>query len=140
MTPFEQLINSLEKVQKRGKNYMACCPAHDDKSPSLAVAELDDGRVLIKCFAGCDPQAIVSAVGLTLSDLFPNKGVGQQYRDFRSLETHRAPKPNDKIEHEKTILQIAKADRANGKRLSTLDLQRERLAFMRVKKHAEDHR
>ena len=139
MTPFEQLINNLEKVQKRGKNYMACCPAHDDKSPSLAISELDDGRVLIKCFAGCDPLSIVAAVGLTLGDLFPDQGVGQQYRHFQSLAKLTEKKPDDKIEHEKTILQIAKSDRANGKRLSQLDLKREQLAYMRVRKHAESN-
>jgi len=139
MTPFEQLLNSLQKVQKRGKNYMACCPAHDDKTPSLSLTELDDGRVLIKCFAGCDTFEILSAVGLSLSDLFPNPGLGQQYRHFQSLSALSLKKPNDKIEHEKMILQIAKDDRANGKRLNELDLQRERLAFIRVKKHAESN-
>ena len=139
MTPFERLLDSLEGVRKTGKNYLARCPAHSDKTPSLSLTELDDGRVLIKCFAGCDTFEILSAVGLSLSDLFPNPGLGQQYRHFQSLSALSLKKPNDKIEHEKMILQIAKDDRANGKRLNELDLQRERLAFIRVKKHAESN-
>lgn len=136
---FEDLLSRLQKVRKHGKSYMACCPAHDDKSPSLSLTELDNDRILIKCFAGCDVESIVRAVGLSLGDLFPNSAQGQQYKHFRSLEQLTQKRPNEKIEHEKTILQIAKNDRANGKRLNANDLERERLAFMRVRKHAESN-
>jgi putative DNA primase/helicase len=47
---------------------VARCPAHDDKDPSLSVA-LRDGRLLIHCFAGCAPEAVLQAVGLTWKDL-----------------------------------------------------------------------
>lgn len=134
---FDDLLSRFDRVQRRGKNYMARCSAHDDKSPSLALSELDDGRILIKCFAGCDAESIVSAVGLTLSDLFPNDEARQQYRSFQSLAKVTAKKPDSGIEHEKTILDIAKNQRANGQRLNKIDLERERLAFMRVRKHAE---
>ena len=67
----ETLISRLDGVKETGHGkYVARCPAHEDKSPSLAVREVDD-RVLIHCFAGCDVYAIVSAVGLEMSDLFP---------------------------------------------------------------------
>ena len=33
-------------------SYTACCPAHDDKTPSLSITEISDG-VLIHCHAGC---------------------------------------------------------------------------------------
>jgi hypothetical protein len=45
------------------------CPAHDDHNPSLVITHVDD-RTLIKCRAGCKPQEIVKAVGLTMADLF----------------------------------------------------------------------
>lgn len=51
--------------------WLARCPAHDDKSPSLSVREADDGRTLLTCFAGCDAGAVAGAVGLTMRDLFP---------------------------------------------------------------------
>jgi hypothetical protein len=47
---------------------MARCPAHDDRDPSLSVA-LKGGRVLVHCFAGCAPEAVLEAVGLTWRDL-----------------------------------------------------------------------
>ena len=72
-----KLLDRLEKVRKTGPGrWIACCPAHDDHSPSLALRELDDGRVLVHCFAGCSAHEIVSAVGLDLSDLFPPREIG----------------------------------------------------------------
>jgi hypothetical protein len=49
---------------------MACCPAHNDDGPSLSIREMDDGRVLLHDFGGCDTEAIMEAIGLTLGDLF----------------------------------------------------------------------
>lgn len=71
MTPAEKILSCLDKVRPNGNNkWMACCPSHDDGSPSLAIKSLDDGRVLLHCFAGCSAADVVSAIGLSLSDLF----------------------------------------------------------------------
>ena len=61
----------LNKVKKVSGGYMARCPVHDDKNPSLSITEGNDGRVLLKCFAGCSTEEIVKALGLTMADLFP---------------------------------------------------------------------
>jgi hypothetical protein len=53
----------------RGR-WQARCPAHPDRSPSLAITEGDEGRVLVRCWVGCDTQAILAALGLTMRDLF----------------------------------------------------------------------
>jgi hypothetical protein len=67
-----ELISRLKKVRATGKGtWTACCPAHNDNSPSLAVRETEDGRVLIHCFGGCDVESILDSVGLTFDDLFP---------------------------------------------------------------------
>ncbi|MBR2133440.1 MAG: toprim domain-containing protein [Eubacterium sp.] len=67
---FENFLSRLEKVKKTGENqYLACCPAHDDKKQSMSVT-LKDGRILVNCFAGCDARDIVSAMGLVMRDLF----------------------------------------------------------------------
>lgn len=73
MMDIESILKRLEKVKSNGKGYQACCPAHDDRDPSLSISEGHDGRILLKCFAGCEPETIVSALGLMLSDLFPPK-------------------------------------------------------------------
>lgn len=56
-----------------GGGYILCCPAHNDKKPSLSVREGDDGRVLLHCFNGCTIQEICAAIGIALSYLFPAK-------------------------------------------------------------------
>lgn len=54
----------------QGNGWMAFCPAHDDHhNRSLSFRDAD-GRVLIHCFAGCEPQAVVTSCDLTMSDLF----------------------------------------------------------------------
>ena len=68
----DKLLSRLEKVKAKGDNsWMALCPAHNDKRPSLIVTEKDE-RVLIHCFSHqCEVSDIVQTVGLELSDLFP---------------------------------------------------------------------
>ncbi len=69
----EVLLSRLERVRKTGRGrWVACCPAHKSKSAaSLAVRELDDGRVLLFDFGGCEVGAILAAIGLELPNLFP---------------------------------------------------------------------
>lgn len=69
----EAFLSRLEKVRESVTgSWLACCPAHDDKTPSLAVRELDDGRLLIHCFAGCSVEKVISALGLDFDALFPD--------------------------------------------------------------------
>ena len=49
---------------------MACCPAHDDRTPSLQITQAND-RVLIHCHAGCGGNEVLEAVGLDFSVLYP---------------------------------------------------------------------
>lgn len=51
---------------------MARCPGHEDRSPSLSIRELDDGALLLHCFAGCQASDVLAAVGLEFRDLYPN--------------------------------------------------------------------
>lgn len=50
--------------------FAALCPSHEDRTASLSVRTGADGRALLHCHAGCEPAEIVSALGLTLADLF----------------------------------------------------------------------
>lgn len=68
----EALLSRLDRVKRTGQGkWQASCPAHQDRSPSLAVKEAEDGTVLIKCFAGCEVNEILGAIGMDASDLFP---------------------------------------------------------------------
>ena len=82
------LIDRLDDVKQTGASrWLARCPAHDDKRASLSIRELDDGRILIHCFAGCGADEIVAAFGLDLSDLFPERAMDHR----RSRETRPFP-------------------------------------------------
>ncbi len=80
----DNMLSRLHKVRKNGNDYMACCPAHDDKSPSLTIAEKEDGRVLLHCFAGCSADEVLGAIGLELKDVMPeNVGFHRRKPDRR---------------------------------------------------------
>lgn len=49
--------------RKAGAAWMARCPAHDDREPSLSIADGDDGKVLVRCHAGCEQHRVIAALG-----------------------------------------------------------------------------
>lgn len=53
-------------------NYLACCPAHDDKRQSLSVKQGERG-VIMKCYAGCGVREICAKIGIRMEDLFDDK-------------------------------------------------------------------
>lgn len=99
----QNLLDQLRQVKKKPgrEEWTACCPAHDDKSPSLGIKD-DNGKILINCLAGCGAEDIVTAVGLTLSDLFPDD------KDFVPKVPPRA------IKHAKIVADIVAGDIAKG--------------------------
>jgi hypothetical protein len=48
--------------RKAGAAWMARCPAHDDRAPSLSIADARDGKVLVRCHAGCDQRDVITAL------------------------------------------------------------------------------
>lgn len=48
---------------RAGATWMARCPAHDDRSPSLSISTGKDGKVLVRCHAGCDQRDVIAALG-----------------------------------------------------------------------------
>jgi hypothetical protein len=59
-----RVLERLDGVKRAGRGYIARCPAHDDRNPSLSVRLGDHGRVLLKCHAGCEYAAIAAALEL----------------------------------------------------------------------------
>lgn len=75
MSAADRLLSRLEGVRQTGPGrWIAKCPAHEDRSPSLSIRELTDGQLLLRDFAGCAAADVVQAAGLTLADLFPDGG------------------------------------------------------------------
>src|SRR4051812_42022477 len=67
-----ELLPRLNWVRKGGSGFVARCPAHDDKKPSLSLHE-DVGRILLFCHAGCTTDEILKSLGLTFSDLYDKR-------------------------------------------------------------------
>lgn len=68
-------------------DFMALCPAHEDRNPSLHVSTGGDGCALVHCFAGCATEDVLAELGLRLHDLFPDGfsgGSPEGARDDRS--------------------------------------------------------
>lgn len=56
------ILNGLDKVRKSGSGWVACCPAHDDKNPSLSISEGRQGVVLVNCRSGCAQADVIQAL------------------------------------------------------------------------------
>jgi RepB DNA-primase N-terminal domain len=83
--PTEVVLARLHGVHESGNGWMALCPAHADSRPSLSIAEAEDGRCLLHCFAGCTPEGVVAAIGLTMPDLFGDDGEDHQRSSLSDL-------------------------------------------------------
>jgi hypothetical protein len=70
MSAVTKLLAKFSSVKKTSSGWTVRCPAHEDGTASLSISEGRDGRVLLKCHAGCDHKKIVAALGLEERDLF----------------------------------------------------------------------
>lgn len=136
-SPADKLIGRLDGVKSTGPDrWIARCPAHDDRTPSLSIRETADGTLLLKDWAGCSAADIVAAVGLDLSDLFPARP-----EDRSPLRPGERWIPRDVLKccaSEAMVAVIACEDMRNGKRLSDADAERLALAESRLRNAAEE--
>ena len=122
----ERLLNQLDHVKQTGHGkWLACCPAHTDKSPSLAIKETADGKMLLHCFAGCPVTDIVAAVGLELSDLMPDNTT---YRKSAKQPRFNRYELFEMLAFESVILSLAVRQLLNLEDLDEADLVRVLLA------------
>lgn len=77
--------------RKSGRGWSCRCPAHEDQHPSLSIGKGQDGRVLVRCHAGCAPESIVAAVGREMRDLMPAAPVAAARRNAASAPRAKAP-------------------------------------------------
>ena len=88
--------------RKVGQGWTACCPAHDDREPSLSIHDAD-GKVLVRCHAGCDQSDVIAA--LKKSGLWEGKA-----HSYLRKSRHRKvspPRPDpDQVERSAFALSI----------------------------------
>ena len=90
MSAVERIKTRLREADCRGGGSSWTCPAHEDSTPSLSVAECDKGA-LIHCFAGCTTVEVLGALGLELKDLY-EEWAGSEH-DRTHLRSSHSPKP-----------------------------------------------
>lgn len=132
--PINCVLSRLERVKRTGPDrWIARCPAHDDRRPSLSIHEAEDRKVLLKCWSGCSVQAILEVLGLSLADLFPGdrrslheSGTGSMRRtfDYRDALTG--------IAHEATVARLIIEAVNRGDEMDIESLDRLALAEQRI--------
>jgi hypothetical protein len=129
------MLGSLQKVKGKNGSWTACCPAHNDKGPSLAVRETPDGRILLHCFAGCEVSNIVGALGMDMTDLFPPNEKRRDYPVEGKPKLKPAFYASDLlriIAFEASVVMICAYDMSKGKTLSEEDQKRLAVARERI--------
>jgi hypothetical protein len=80
--------------KKVGTSWLALCPAHEDRlKPSLALRDGGDGRVLVRCHAGCDQRAVIAA--LRARGLWGVNGSASPSWQQRPRSNGAGPDPDD---------------------------------------------
>jgi hypothetical protein len=127
----EDILSRLDKVRRTGpNNWIACCPAHEDSSPSFTIGVGDTGNVIAKCFSQCSIEEIVNAVGLGWEPWYPPKPktdfVPSVRRPFPAADVLEA------LSLETMVVAVTAGDIATGAHVSEKDLARMWIAFDRI--------
>ena len=125
----ELLISKLDKVKQTGPGrWVACCPAREDKHPSMTIRELDDGRILIHDFGGSTVNEILDAIGMDISDLFPPRQTygKPERRPFPAADVLRA------IGYEALVVCAAAVTMMSGEAFTQVDRDRLIVAASRI--------
>ena len=132
MTPAEKFLSRVDGVKQTGPGrWIFRVPTRKDKRPSGSARELEDGRLLIHDFAGDSVPEILAAVGLEMSDLFPDKlldgGRPVERRPFPATDALRC------VAFECLVVAAAAAAMATGQPLSSVDRERLLVAAERLR-------
>ena len=129
------LISRLRRVRRVGPGkWIASCPTREDKSPSLAIRETEDGTVLIHDFGGADVASILAAIGLTFNDLYP-KRTGHSAKPIK--RPFNASDVLDLVAFESTVAVLVVGDVLRERRVKEADFERLLVAAQRLGDAAE---
>jgi hypothetical protein len=137
----ETVLSRLDRVRRIGTGrWIARCPAHADRSPSLSVRELDDGRVLLHDFGGCEVGAVLGALDLEMADLFHERLTGNAGAGGYTPSHSRIPARDllEILDHEITVASLILADVLASRGVAEDHWSRLALAASRIGR-ARDH-
>ena len=121
------VLDRLEHVTGGNGKWMALCPAHKDRSPSLAINETDD-RLLLHCFAGCETKYVAAAIGLDMSDLFH-----QKLTSIKLIEGKRK-RYEEVLLRERIQVAVIDSAEKNERSLTSKEKNRRHLGHQRISK------
>ena len=131
----DKLLSRLQRVKRTGPGkWIASCPTREDKSPSLAIREMDDGTILLHDFGGDSVEAILGAIGLSFADLYPDRP------DHVAKPVRRPFNASDVLSlvaFESTVAVVVVADVVHGKEINDHDFERLLVAAQRLGNAAE---
>jgi putative DNA primase/helicase len=93
VTAAEELTRALGGSWRRGARAYgrAKCPVHADREPSLSIRSGGPDGIKVKCFAGCDPEAIVDELK-KLKLWNPAPGEATQYERPKAFKHEPNPR------------------------------------------------
>ena len=119
----EDILNHLDKVKKTPSGYIACCPVHDDRNPSMSVTE-KDGVVLMHCFScGANGLDVANSLQISPSALFTD--VMMPVTMTRRLKSD--------LQTDAYVISIYESTKQSNGRLTYNDFKRYKLARERIK-------
>lgn len=132
------VLDRLERVKQTGTGrWLASCPGHEDRSPSLSIRELEDGRVLLHDFGGCATTDVLAALGLEMADLYPERLTTTGLPGQRPNHWHASREALRALHQEVLLVAIAAENVAGGMTLSDDDRDRLLLAAQRIRNAAQ---
>lgn len=85
-------LSKFPSVKATGPNkWMARGLCHDDKSPSVGIKLINDEKIIFHCFAGCSAEEVLSSIGATWEDVFPDR-IKARYHGVDGYDRYRARK------------------------------------------------
>lgn len=128
-----EVIDSVYPLKKRGKSWVACCPFHNESTPSFSVSER---KGVFHCF-GCGAGGSVIDFWMQYYDKDFQGAVADLCRKYgiehgKALVGYISRDKQEQIAEDKMILIMAQNDLDAGKTLSYKDKQRIKLARVRL--------
>lgn len=117
----DDLLSRLVKVRKgQSGQWTACCPAHNDRTPSLRITQRADGKISLHCFAGCHINDICEAIGIRVNDLYPNTSREQH----EVLPERKRRNLRKALFDAQLYVEIARADLAKGRNITPFEAEK----------------
>jgi putative DNA primase/helicase len=88
----QQLLARLDGAKRSGDGWKCRCPAHPDKNPSLSISLADDGKILVRCHAGCTTASVMETIGLPMALLSGSAGRQPHSPHQRSTKNNKQAK------------------------------------------------